>query len=131
MAVKQHKLTVARAQELSFQDLLEECDALVERFEKPEHPETREDQLKRLSSTLDEVPDIYRWFLTLESYFAHWADAYADQFTNKSIEFKKMRQKRDAMENAAKAAKLRYEGASRLLTLEMGFDESGMPRGRG
>lgn len=128
---QQPKLTVIRAQALPFQDLLEQCDALVERFEKPAHPETKEEQLERLSTTLDEIPDIYRWFVTLESYFAHWADANADQYGPRSIEFKKMRQKRDAMENMAKAAKLRYEGASRLLTLEMGFDESGMPRGRG
>lgn len=125
------KLTVARAQELLFQDLVEECDTLLERYAKPDGPETREEQLERLSLTLDEVPDIYRWFLTLESYFAHWADANADQHGARSVEFKKWRQKRDAMENAAKAAKLRYEGASRLLTLEMGFDDSGMPRGRG
>lgn len=125
------KLTIDRARELPFQDLVEECDTLTERYAKPDGPETKEEQLERLSTTLDEVPDLYRWFLTLESYFSHWADANMDQHGKGSIEFKKMRQKRDAMENAAKAAKLRYEGASRLLTLEMGFDDSGMPRSRG
>lgn len=129
--MSRQKLTVARAQELTFQDLVEECDALLEKYAKPDDPETKEEQLKRLERTLDEVPDLYRWFLTLESYFAHWADANMEQYGKTSMDFKKMRQKRDAMENAAKAAKLRYEGASRLLTLEMGFDESGMPRGRG
>lgn len=126
-----NKLTIAKARDLAFQDLIEECDKLLEPYEKPDAGETKKLQLARLSLTLDEVPDLYRWFLTLESWFSHWADAHGDQYGPRSIEFKKMRQKRDAMENAAKAAKLRYEGASRLLTMEMGFAEDGMPTSRG
>ena len=124
------KLTIDKARDLDYQDLIEECDQLLEAYDKPEGPETKAQQLERLSRTLDEVPQLYRWFLTLESYFSHWADAAADQWGTKSHDFKKNRQKRDAMENMAKAAKLRYEGASRILTIEMGFDEHGMPQSR-
>jgi hypothetical protein len=128
--MSRNTLTVARAKDLAFQDLVEESFALLGPFEKPEGPESKEQQLERLSRTLDEIPDIYGWLLTLHSYFSHWTDAWGDQYGTRSSEFKMMRQKRDAMENAAKAAKLRYEGASRLLTLEMGFDSTGMPTSR-
>lgn len=40
-----------------------------------------------------------------------------------------MRQKRDLMKNMASAAKRRYEGASRLVTIVLS-DEEQMPRGR-
>lgn len=124
------KLTIARAKDMPFTDLVEEADAIVAEYSKPDF-ETPEDERERISRTLDEVPDVYRWFLTLQSWFGHWADAYSDQFGTRSTEFRSMRQRRDAMENAARAAKLRYEGASRRITLILDDQQAAsLPRGR-
>lgn len=123
------KLTIAQARDLPFEDLIERADALIADYA-PGETETQEEKIQRLSCTLDEMPEIYRWLLTLQSWFDHWTDAYADQFGQRSREYKQMRERRDAMERAAKAAKSRYEGASRVVTIVQGFDPTGMPRGR-
>lgn len=127
--MKAKKLTIARARDLPFEDLVEAADALVEEYG-PTEPENAGQRLARLERTLDEVPEIYRWFLTLESYFDHWTDAYADQSGMRSRDYKRMRERRDAMERVAKAAKMRYDGASRLVTVLQGFDAHGTPTAR-
>lgn len=114
---------------MPFEELIVEADRLIGQYEAPEF-ETEPDQVKRISKTIDEMPDVYRWFLTLQSYFDHWTDAYADQFGMKSMEYKAQRERRDAMERAASAAKKRYDGASRLITIITGFDADKMPKGR-
>jgi hypothetical protein len=114
---------------MDFTDLVEEADLLVEQYA-PLEDETEDEQRDRIARTLDQMPDIYRWFLTLQSYFDHWTDAQAHISGLKSIEYKQLRQRRDAMERAANFAKRRYEGASRLITLIEGQNVDRMPRGR-
>lgn len=123
------RLTVSNARELDYDDFVQALDVLLEPYAPPSS-ETQKEKIDRLSRTIDEVPTIYRWFLTLQSYFDHWTDAEGDMYGTRSIEFKLMRQRRDACDRAASAAKRVYEGASRLITVIEGFDETGMPRSR-
>lgn len=123
------RLTIAQARDFAFEDLIEATDKLLEPYA-PADNETPAMRRDRISRTIDEVPELYRWFLTLQSWFDHWTDAYGDQFGLRSKEFKQYRERRDAMERAAKAAKMRYDGASRLVTVLTGFDPEGMPQGR-
>lgn len=127
------KLTISTARDMSFEDLVQTADAILEQYAAPAEGgkmEMQQEQLDRLSRTIDEMPDIYRWFLMLQSYFDHWTDAEGDMWGTRSIEFKMMRQRRDLMDRMASAAKRRYEGASRTITVIEGFDESGLPRSR-
>lgn len=125
------KLTIAEARDLPYEDLLSRAHGLVEGYSVPQEDEAAADRMERLERTLDELPDVYSWLMQLESWFDHWTDLYATQFGLRSTEYKQMRERRDAMERAAKAAKLRYEGASRVLTRMLAFDEaSRMPHGR-
>lgn len=125
------RLTVSTARTMDFEDLVQACDDILETYAAPEGAETPEEEHARVSRTIDETPDVYRWFLTLHSYFDHWTDAEAHKWGMKSIEYKWMRERRDAMERMASAAKRRYEGASRLVTIRENFDPTGMPRSRG
>lgn len=116
---------------MQYQDLIERAFGMLEPYQPPEM-ETEMALEARISKTLDELPDIYAWFLQLHAYFDHWTDFYMDQYGGKNLDYKAMRQKRDAMEDVSKAAKLRYEATSRRLTQIQGHrDESRMPRGRG
>jgi hypothetical protein len=124
------QLTIAEARDMPFEDLLSRADALIAKYSKPNDGETGGQRIQRLTMTLEECPDIYRWLQTLRSFFDHWTDAYADQFGMKSTHYKQMRERRDAMEYMASAAKMRYEAASREITVLQGFDETGMPRSR-
>lgn len=123
------RLTISNARSMDFEDFVEALDALMEPYMPPD-AETPKEKIDRLSKTIDEAPQIYRWFLQLQSYFDHWTDAEGDMNGTRSIEFKLMRQRRDACERAGSAAKKVYEGASRLITVIEGFDEQGMPRSR-
>lgn len=128
------RLTIDTAKSMDFVDLVAAAHDLVKPYEAPASGlETEGERLARLERTLDELPDIYGWFLQLESFFDHWTDFWAGQEgTGKdAMQYKAMRQKRDAMERAASAAKLRYQGGSRVISKILGFDEeSNMPRGR-
>jgi hypothetical protein len=117
---------------MDYEDLIESSDAILAAYDAPTAGEFEQpgQRIARLGRTIDEMPDIYRWFLTLQSYFDHWTDAAGDLNGTRSIEFKLMRQRRDAMERMASAAKKRYEGASRAITVIEGFDAEGMPRAR-
>lgn len=118
---------------MPYQELLETSAGLLEQYEAPGTTggiETQQEKVERLSRTIDEVPDLYTWFLTLESHFDHWTDAYKEQFGGQSAEYKGMRERRDAMEHMASAAKRRWEGASRIVTTMSEFDPTGMPRSR-
>ncbi len=124
------KLTIAEARDLPFEDLIMRADEIIESYA-PAQNESEPERIERLSRTVDEMPDIYRWFLTLHSFFDHWTDAYSDQFGNRDTRYKQMRERRDAMERAASAAKMRYQGSSRVITVILGHeDEGSMPRTR-
>lgn len=123
------RLTISNARTMDYEDFVEALDALMEPYTPPSS-ETQKEKIDRLSRTIDETPTVYRWFRQLQSYFDHWTDAAGDMNGTRSIEFKMMRQRRDACDNAASAAKKIYEGASRLITVIEGFDEQGLPRSR-
>jgi hypothetical protein len=128
------RLTIDQAREMPYLDLIQTGYGLLAAYEPPEI-ETPSQLEARISKSLDELPDLYAWFNQCHAYFAHWSDYYytADSgFGPRSLEYKDMKNKRDAMEKLASSAKLRYEGTSRRLTQLMGRDEeSRMPRGRG
>lgn len=123
-------ITNAEARDLDHQELITRVDAILSQYDKPNEPETEQARVERLSRTIDEMPEIYRWLLGLQSWFDHWADAMKDQFNANSKEYKRNRQRRDFFEKAASAAKQRYEAASRLITIMTSFDTTGMPRSR-
>ena len=124
-------LTVDEARHMDFEDLLTRSNAILEAYDAPDGGETSDEQIARVGKTIDEMPDVYRWFLVLQSHFDHWTDAMNDQWGLKSREYKSMRQRRDAMERMASAAKRRYEGASRVITVLLRDEETTqMPRGR-
>ena len=113
-------------------EILERVDALLAEYDSPPMgtAETESARLTRLSRTIDEMPEIYRWLVGLWSTCDHWTDAMADQFGMKDHNYKKMRERRDLFEKMASAAKMRYESASRVITILSGFDPTGMPRSR-
>lgn len=124
------RLTIDQAKAMEYQQLITVGYAMLEPFQPPE-VETPAELDRRIAKTLDELPDYYAWFLQLHAYFDHWADFYMDQYGGKHLDYKAMREKRDAMADIASAAKLRYEGTSRRLTQIQGAEhESRMPRGR-
>ena len=102
----------------------------MRKYDKPDQPESEQAKLQRLSDTLEEMPEIYRWLLGLWSWFDHWTDAMNDQFGPKARQYKQMRQRRDFFEKMASSAKQRYEASSRLITVILGFDPTGMPKQR-
>lgn len=124
------RLTLEHAKKLDFQELSDAAYAMLTPYE-AKSEETPEELDRRISRTLDELPDIYAWLLQLHAYCDHWTEWAANQFNMKSLEYKGWRIKRDLMENVARAAKLRYEGTSRRLTqIKDHDDEARMPRGR-
>lgn len=125
--MSRRRLTIDQARHLPFEDLVREVYGLLEPFEAPEI-ETPDERDTRIGKTLDLVPDIYAWFLQLHAYFDHWTEWQANQLGQRALEYKDMRVKRDLMENAASAAKRRYEGASRRLTQERDHEEAASMR---
>lgn len=124
------RLTLDDAKDLDFKDLLERGYDILAEYEAPDM-ETPQMLETRISKTLDELPDVYAWFLQLHAWFDHWSDFYYRQ-DKTGLEYKGFRQRRDALEKLAGAAKLRYEGTSRRLTQILGSqEETRMPRTRG
>jgi hypothetical protein len=128
--VTRQRLTLDEARHLDFGDLSARAYAILADYE-CSGAETPNELESRISRTLDELPDLYAWFLQLHAFFDHWTEWNANQHGMKALEYKEMRIKRDLMENVAKAAKLRYEATSRRLTQTMASqEETRMPRGR-
>lgn len=124
------RLTLEDARHLDFLPLSESAYGLLKPYEAPEM-ETPIQLEARIGKTLDELPDIYGWFLQLHAWFDHWAEYYMNTNGPKDLTYKDHRVKRDLFADCASAAKLRYEGTSRRLTqISSHDDESRMPRGR-
>lgn len=126
------RITIDVARAMPYKDLVETLYGLLEPYEKAvEGEETATELEDRLSRTYDEVPAIHVWFLTLHAYFDHWTDFYHGQFGAKDLTYKGYRQKRDLCDNAARAARLCYEGASRRMTQVQRHEEgAGMRQSR-
>jgi hypothetical protein len=124
------RFTLDDAKNLDFEALNERAYALLHLYE-ADDMETPAQRESRINRTLDELPDIYAWFLSAHAYFDHWTEFYMNQFGSRSLEYKEYRVKRDLMESVAKAAKVRYDGASRRVTqLQRHDEEARMPRTR-
>lgn len=123
-------ITNQEARDLDHEELLNRIEAMLDEYAPPTAPEPPEQRVARLSRTIEEVPEIYRWLLQLWSWMDHWTDATNDMFGRTDRRYKALRQRRDLFEKMASAAKMRYESASRQITLMQGFDETGMPRSR-
>jgi hypothetical protein len=125
------RLTIDTAKHMDAQTLTESVYGLLEPYEMHQDLETEAETEHRIAKTLDEVPDLYAWFLTLHAYFDHWTDAFKELYGQQDTRYKAMRQKRDLCEKAASAAKLRYEGTSRRLTqMTSHREETNMLRSR-
>lgn len=124
------RLTIVTAESLDQGSLAAVCSALLAEYDSPDDPENRMMRLARVSRTIEEMPAIYRWFLELRSRYDAMADETKEQFGQGHVSYKTCRQKRDLFENFARAARMRYEAASRLITVEQGFDPEEMPTHR-
>jgi hypothetical protein len=123
------QLTLDDLQKMEHEHLLEKIEGVLADYDRPQL-ENQQQKMLRVGRTIDEMPEIYRWFMQLWSFCDHWTDELGRMFGTKAEQYKDMRQRRDLMEKAASTAKMRYESASRLVTLEMSFDPTGMPRQR-
>lgn len=123
------RLTLDDARDLPHEELIERCEAILELYDPPE-VETQPQKLDRLSRTIDEIPQVYRWFWQLWSYFDNWSAGMATMYSQSDSRYKMYRQRRDLFEKMASAAKQRYEGASRIITVMSEFEPNAMPRQR-
>jgi hypothetical protein len=124
------RLTVDMARDMPFKDLAIAVYGMLTEFEAKEI-ETHAELEDRLNRTLDRCPDVHAWILTLHAYFDHWTDGSAQMYGTKDPVYKAYKTKRDLCDNAARAARLRYEGASRRITqLQRHEDGSAMKGSR-
>jgi acyl carrier protein phosphodiesterase len=125
------RFSITEVRDLPYEQLLERAWGLLEPYQAPGGDESVGQRQARIDRTLDELPDVYAWLLQCWSWCSHWLDGYAEMEGTRSSAYKQMRQRRDAMDAAAKAAKLRYDGTSRVLTsLANSREFSVLPRGR-
>lgn len=117
-------------QHLEHEELLNRLEEMLAVYDSPSGPELHSDRHKRLSRTIDEIPEIYRWLIHLFSWADHWTDAMKEMNGQSDRRYKALRQRRDLLDKMASSAKMRYESASRQITLISAFDENGMPRSR-
>lgn len=111
-------------------DFLEHIDLMMAPYEAKDK-ESRDQKLDRWSRTLDEMPDVYAWFNHCFAVFDWLTDRCKELYGQSDSRYREARQRRDAAERAASSAKLRYQGASRQITLVLGVaDEAQMSRHR-
>lgn len=111
--------------DLKFEDLAEYCEGLLRPFEA--EPDESPIQLDaRLNKSIDELPDVYTWFMSLFHRQVNATESVSLVHGVRSAQFKKERVKKDFLEDMARAAKLRYDGASRRIT-RIQMDRERMP----
>lgn len=106
---------------------------LMDKLGRYEHAvnETEDEKFERINRTLDELPDIIVFMLALESYFDLYATTYMKTGGVKDPMYMDMRVRRDSMERMVKGARQRYDGASRVITLQgTEMSVSSYPRSR-
>lgn len=118
------------ARQMPHADLEEALDALLAEYDPPSEPETQGQQVQRLTRTIDEMPGMYRYMVQLWSYLDNVADSFGIAYGTKDAVYKAARQRRDLLDKYTSAAKLRYEAASRIITVMTSFDANGMPTTR-
>lgn len=112
------RLTLDYLKKADFADVLKVCYEKLDEFA-AKVPETDHERDARLNKTLDELPDWHAFFLEGKAWFSHWTDGYAADsgYGTRSPEYKAAKSRRDALDDVARAARLRYEGASRRITI--------------
>lgn len=124
------RLTVDQIRTLGMFDLLRHFDALMEPYQVREN-ETQDETRDRVSRTIDQGPDVYAWFGRIHAIFDWLTDRTKELEGAGSALYKEARQRRDAAEAARSDIKMRYQGASRLVTLWTGIEEEArMPKRR-
>ena len=117
-------------QDITMFDLLGHIDQMLEPYASKQG-ETKDQQLDRWSRTLDEIPDVYAWFNHMFGIYDWLTDRCKELYGQSDSRYREARQRRDAAERAASSAKLRYQGASREITITIGVtDEAQMSRHR-
>jgi hypothetical protein len=111
-------------------DFLEHIESMMSPYE-AKQGESKDQRMDRWSRTLDEMPDIYAWFNHCFAVFDWLTDRCKELYGQSDSRYREARQRRDAAEKAASSAKLRYQGASRQITIAIGVaDEAQMSRHR-
>lgn len=111
-------------------ELIDHFDKLLEPYKR--NPGEDSSQAKeRVSAIIAQLPDLYSWANTCWSYYDWLTDRQKELHGQSSLLYKEARQRRDAMEKIASSIKMKYQGASREITVALSEDEEGhMPRGR-
>jgi hypothetical protein len=125
------RLTVDAARHMGAVDLAEHVYGMLEEFEALGDDAIAQEREAWINRTLERCPDVHSWILTLHAYFDHWTEWAAQVHGTKDPLYKSYRVRRDICDNGARAARLRYEGASRRVTqLQRHEESSGMKGSR-
>lgn len=111
-----HRLSLKDIQKLTMMDWLVHVDFVLSPYEAKEG-EDEEARLARYDRILDEMPDIYAWFTQCRAVFDWLTDRNKELYGQSDMRYKEARQRRDSAKDAIESAKLRYQGASRSLTV--------------
>lgn len=123
------RLTIATASRLPFDDLIAVCEAMLAEYDAAEDEDDAQ-RLARINRTLDHMPAIYRFLLGMKARFDNLADDAGNNLGTRSHAFKLQRQRRDAFDDMARAARMAYEAASRRVTVDTSYEHGGMPTSR-
>lgn len=110
--------------------LLDHFESLMAPYDR-KADENKEEARERMSAIIAQLPDIYTWANTVWSYYDWLTDRFKELHGQSSLMYKEARQRRDATEKIASSIKLKYQGASREITIVLGDEEeTRMPRSR-
>lgn len=111
-------MKISKFRTSGFQEMMDYITGLIEEANivAPE-AESKAELIERLKRTLDQGPNLYTYLQEATSYLSYWTDMASNMRGTGSDAYKDLRNKRDAADRMAKAVKLRYESASRRITL--------------
>ena len=123
-------LSLQRLKDTTVHELIEHFDEILAPYAIGANV-TPDERMAIANRTIAEMPDIYAWANTVHTYFDWLTDREAQLENMKSPLYKEARQRRDAAERIASVCKMKYQAASRLVTIRMHEDEEkDMPRTR-